>query len=68
MVATAVFVELQATDPVMLRVPPSLNRPVAVNCCVAPLVIEVFIGVTEMDTSTAVTVRFVLPLTEPEFA
>jgi hypothetical protein len=31
----------------------SLNVPVAVNCCVAPLVIEGFPGVTAIDTSVA---------------
>src|SRR5260370_31595414 len=31
----------------------SLNVPVAVNCCVAPLVIEGFAGVTAIDTSVA---------------
>ena len=41
----------------------------AVNCCVAPLVIEGFAGVTAIDTSTgAVTVRFVDPLMAPEAA
>jgi hypothetical protein len=34
----------------------SLNVPVAVNCCVAPLVIEGFAGVTAIDTSTGFTV------------
>src|SRR5258708_34925434 len=31
----------------------SMNVPVAVNCCVAPLVIEGFAGVTAIDTSVA---------------
>src|SRR5258706_201021 len=31
----------------------SLNVPVAANCCVAPLVIEGFAGVTAIDTSVA---------------
>jgi len=44
---------------------PSLNVPVAVNCCVAPLVIEGFAGVTAIDCSVAaVTVSTV----EPEIA
>src|SRR6202040_2775178 len=41
----------------------SLNVPVAVNCCVAPLVIEGFPGVTAIDTSVAgVTVSSVEPV------
>src|SRR5712664_2508015 len=44
----------------------SLNVPVAVNCCVAPLVIEGFAGVTAIDTSVAgVTVSSVEPLMLP---
>src|SRR5260221_8610561 len=31
----------------------SLNVPVAVNCCVAPLATDGFAGVTAIDTSTA---------------
>ena len=41
----------------------------AVNCCVAPLLMDVFAGVTAMDSSTGgVTVRPVEPLIEPEVA
>jgi hypothetical protein len=44
----------------------SLNVPVAVNCCVAPLVIEGFAGVTAIDTSVAgFTVSSVEPLMLP---
>src|SRR6266478_5496450 len=44
----------------------SLNVPVAVNCCVAPLLIEGFAGVTAIDTSVAgVTVSSVEPLMLP---
>jgi hypothetical protein len=44
----------------------SLNLPVAVNCCVAPLVIDGFAGVTAIDTSVAgVTVSSVAPLMLP---
>src|SRR5438445_376932 len=44
----------------------SLNVPVAVNCCVAPLEIEGFAGVTAIDTSAAgVTVSSVEPLMLP---
>src|SRR6202040_2777312 len=47
----------------------SLNVPVAVNCCVAPLVIEGFAGVTAIDTSVAgVTVSSVEPLMLPTVA
>jgi hypothetical protein len=45
----------------------SLNVPVAVNCCVAPLVIKGFAGVTAIDTSVVggVTVSSVEPLILP---
>src|SRR5216684_1929418 len=47
----------------------SLNVPVAVNCCVAPLGIEGFPGVTAIDTSVAgVTVSRVEPLMLPTVA
>src|SRR6202011_1843584 len=47
----------------------SLNVPVAVNCCVAPLVIEGFAGVTELDTSVAgFTVSSVEPAMLPTVA
>jgi hypothetical protein len=47
----------------------SLNVPVAVNCCVAPLVIEGFAGVTAIDTSVAgVTVSSVEPVMLPTVA
>jgi hypothetical protein len=47
----------------------SLNVPVAVNCCVAPLVIEGFAGVTAIDTSVAgFTVSTVEPVMLPEVA
>src|SRR5216684_3063353 len=47
----------------------SLNLPVAVNCCVAPLVIEGFAGVTAIDTSVAgVTVSSVAPVMLPTVA
>jgi hypothetical protein len=48
---------------------PSLKVPVAVNCCVAPLVIEGFAGVTAMDCSVAaVTVRSVEPEIDDDVA
>src|SRR4029077_6657168 len=44
----------------------SLNVPVAVNCCVAPLLIDGFAGVTEMDTSVGgFTVSSVEPVMLP---
>src|SRR6202007_2571606 len=47
----------------------SLNVPVAVNCCVAPLVIEGFAGVTAIDTSVAgFTVSSVEPVMLPTVA
>lgn len=51
-VATAVLLELQVTVLVKSRVVPSLYVPVAVNCCVVPLTIEAFAGVTASDTNT----------------
>ena len=56
---------------VLLRfcVVPSLNVPVAVNCCVPPFETEGFAGVMAIDTSVAaVTVSVVLPLMLPEAA
>ena len=69
MLATAVLVELQVAEPVRSWLLPSLNIPVAVNCCVAPGLMFAFAGVMEMDTKAgAVTVRVVDPATEPELA
>src|SRR5271167_5249790 len=68
-VAVEVVPELHVTVPVKFCVEPSLNVPVAVNCWVAPLVIEGFAGVTVMDCSVAaVTVRTVEPLIAPDVA
>ena len=48
---------------------PSLSVPVAVNCCVAPLVIDGFAGVTAIDCSVAaVTVSTVEPLIDDDVA
>ena len=50
-------------------VEPSVKVPVAVNCCVRPLAIVGFAGVTAIDVTTAaVTVSVVVPLTLPEVA
>ena len=48
---------------------PSVNVPVAVNCCFVPSAIDGLGGVTAMDASAAaVTVNVVVPVTEPEVA
>src|SRR5271167_2279075 len=68
-VAVEVVPELHVTVPVKFCVEPSLNVPVAVNCWVAPLVIEGFAGVTAIDCNVAaVTVRTVEPLIAPDVA
>ena len=69
MVAIDCVSELQVAVDVRSCVVPSVNDPVAVNCCVVPRAIDGFAGVTAMDTSAAaLTVKTVLPLTEPEVA
>jgi hypothetical protein len=69
MVAVVVVPEDQVTLDVRFCVVPSLNVPVAVNCCVAPLAIDGFAGVTAIDCSVAaVTVRVVEPLIAPDVA
>jgi hypothetical protein len=68
-VATVAFPVLQDTELVRSCVLVSLKVPVAVNCCVVPRGIDADGGFTLMDTTTAgVTVRSVLPLTEPAVA
>jgi hypothetical protein len=68
-VATVATVELQCPLCVRSCVVPSVNVPVAVNCCVAPRAIVVAGGLIAIDTSAAaVTVRTVEPLIEPEVA
>lgn len=68
-VATLVVTELQVTEPVKFCVELSEKVPVAVNCFVAPFVIEGLAGVTAIDTSVAaVTARFVDPVTLPDTA
>ena len=60
MVATAVLDELQVTEAVRIFMVLSVYFPVAINCCVVPLAILGFAGVTCMDTSGAeVTVKTV---------
>jgi hypothetical protein len=64
MVSTDGVAEVQVTLPVRFCVLLSLNVPIAVNCCVAPLVIDGLAGVTVIDCNVAaVTVRIVLPVT-----
>ena len=68
-VATAGVPELHSTTGVMFWVVPSLNAPVAVNCCVAPEGNVGIAGVTAIETNEAeVTVTVVEPLTEPNVA
>src|SRR5580704_14229335 len=68
-VAVVVVPEDQVTLDVRFCVEPSLNVPVAVNCCVAPLVIDGFAGVTAIDCSVAaVTVSKVEPLMDDDVA
>jgi len=63
-VATEVVAEVHVTEPVKFCVELSLNVPVAVNCCVAPLAIDGLAGVTAIDCSAApVTVNVVDPVT-----
>jgi hypothetical protein len=50
MVAMAVLEELQVTDAVRTCVDLSLYVPVAVNCCVAPVLTVAVAGVTAIDT------------------
>ena len=68
-VATEALDELHTAVLVRFCVVPSLNVPVAVNCCVAPSAIEGFAGVTAIDCSVAaVTVNRVEPVTLPSMA
>ena len=52
-VAAAVFDDVQPTSPVRSWVVLSLKVPSAVNCCVKPVAIDTFAGVTVSATSTA---------------
>ena len=68
-VATAVAEELQVVVAVMFCVLPSVNVPVAVNCCVTPWAIEAEAGLMAIETSAAgVTLSEVTPLTGPSVA
>jgi hypothetical protein len=68
-VATPAAEELHVAVLVRFCVLASVYVPVAVNCCVLPLAIDGFAGVTAIDTNVAaVTVNVVLPETVPEVA
>jgi hypothetical protein len=63
-VATLAEDELQWVVMVISCVVPSLNDPVAVNCCVPPSVTEEFAGVIAIDVNVPEpTVSVVLPVT-----
>src|SRR6266849_3899168 len=66
-VATVPSEELQCTVPVTSCVLPSLNEPLAVNCCVVPNGIEAAVGLTVIAFKTAaVTVKVVVPVMLPD--
>jgi len=68
-VAVEVMADDHATVALRSWVLPSVNVPVAVNCCLVPSAIEGLAGITAIDASTAaLTVNVVLPVTEPEVA
>src|SRR5438309_2553872 len=68
-VAVEVMADDHATVALRSWVLPSVNVPVAVNCCFVPSAIEGLAGITAIDASTAaVTVNVVVPVTEPEVA
>src|ERR1700737_387443 len=69
LIVAAALDELQPTEFVMSFVELSEYVPVAVNCCVRPLAIDGFTGVTAIETRFAgVTVSVVVPLIEPKAA
>jgi hypothetical protein len=61
--------EAHVTVEVRSWVLPSVNVPVALNCCLVPSAMEGFAGATAIEDSTAaVTVNVVMPLIDPELA
>lgn len=65
--ATAGLAELQLTEVVRSCWLPSVNVPVATNCCVVPDAMEGLAGLTAMDTRAAFpTVRVADPETVPD--
>ena len=68
-VATAVFAEPQVAEAVRSCLLPSVNVPVAVNCCVVPRAIDGLEGFTAIETSAATpAVRVVEDEIAPEVA
>ena len=68
-VAVEVAFELHVAVEVRFCELPSVNVPVAMNCCVVPSEIDRLAGVTAIETNAAaVTVNVVLPAIEPEVA
>src|SRR5256885_6546003 len=68
-VASEVAFELHVAVEVRFCELPSVNVPMAVNCCVVPSEIDGLAGVTAIETNAAaVTVNVVLPAIEPEVA
>ena len=68
-VATEVVEDTHVAELVTSRVDPSVYVPVAVNCCVVPLGIDRFAGVTAIETRTAgPTVKVVVAVTPAELA
>jgi hypothetical protein len=65
--ATPGVVELQLTELVKSRDEPSLNVPVAVNCCVPAIGIEEVVGLRAME-ARLMTVKVVVPVIGPELA
>lgn len=64
MIATVISDELQATCPIRLSVVPSLNVPIAVNCCGEPKAIFGFAGLIVIELKVAfVTVNGATPTT-----
>src|SRR2546429_522361 len=72
MVATPAAVELQCPLGVRSCVVPSVNVPVAVNCCGLPRATVATGGLIAIDTrhtdTAVVTVRVVEPVTDPDVA
>jgi len=62
MVAVTVVPDDHVTLDVRFCVEPSLNVPVAVNCCVAPLAIDGFAGVTAIDFKVGATADVTMKL------
>jgi hypothetical protein len=65
--ATMPFEELQVTELVRSWDDPSLNLPLAVNCCVAPTGIEGLLGLTVIELRL-ITVRVMVLVIGPDVA